>query len=47
LARRDVPRHGAHAEVAEVARDGFAEQVGLDGDVLLQLGEGAVFGNRE
>lgn len=48
LARRDVPRHGAGAEVAEVAQDASAEQVGLDpGDILLQLGEGAVFGNRK
>ena len=39
---------GPGAEVANVEPGGFADQVGLQpGDVLLQLGAGAVFGNRE
>ena len=39
---------GAGAEVSEVEADGFADQIGLhSGDILLQLGAGAVFGNRE
>ncbi len=39
---------GPGAEVAEVESGGFADEVGLQpGDVLLQLGDGAVFGNRE
>jgi uncharacterized protein YndB with AHSA1/START domain len=39
---------GPGAEVAEVEPGGFADQVGLrPGDILLQLGAGAVFGNRE
>jgi uncharacterized protein YndB with AHSA1/START domain len=39
---------GPGAEVAAVAPGGFADQVGLQpGDILLQLGAGAVFGNRE
>ena len=38
----------AGAEVAEVAPGEYADQAGLQpGDVLLQLGAGAVFGNRE
>jgi uncharacterized protein YndB with AHSA1/START domain len=39
---------GAGAEVSQVDAGGFADQIGLQaGDVLLQLGRGAVFGNRE
>jgi uncharacterized protein YndB with AHSA1/START domain len=39
---------GAGAEVAQVEPGGFADQVGMQpGDILLQLGAGAVFGNRE
>jgi uncharacterized protein YndB with AHSA1/START domain len=39
---------GPGAEVAEVGAEGFADQIGLQpGDILLQLGAGAVFGNRE
>lgn len=39
---------GPGAEVAEVDPGGFADEVGLHpGDILLQLGAGAVFGNRE
>jgi uncharacterized protein YndB with AHSA1/START domain len=39
---------GAGAEVDEVAPDGFAYQAGLrSGDIVVQLGAGAVFGNRE
>ncbi|HEV8207300.1 MAG TPA: SRPBCC domain-containing protein [Acidimicrobiia bacterium] len=39
---------GPGAEVAEVGEEGFADQIGLQpGDILLQLGAGAVFGNRE
>jgi len=39
---------GAGAEVSEVEAGGFADQIGLQsGDILLQLGAGAVFGNRE
>jgi uncharacterized protein YndB with AHSA1/START domain len=39
---------GPGAEVADVEADGFADEVGLrPGDILLQLGVGAVFGNRE
>jgi uncharacterized protein YndB with AHSA1/START domain len=39
---------GAGAEVAVVDAGGFADQVGMQpGDILLQLGAGAVFGNRE
>jgi uncharacterized protein YndB with AHSA1/START domain len=39
---------GAGAEVAEVEAGGFADQIGLQpGDILLQLGAGAVFGHRE
>jgi uncharacterized protein YndB with AHSA1/START domain len=39
---------GAGAEVDEVAPDGFADQAGLrHGDIVVQLGAGAVFGNRE
>jgi uncharacterized protein YndB with AHSA1/START domain len=39
---------GPGAEVEMVDPGGFADQVGLrPGDILLQLGAGAVFGNRE
>jgi uncharacterized protein YndB with AHSA1/START domain len=39
---------GPGAEVADVEAGGFADEVGLrPGDILLQLGAGAVFGNRE
>ena len=39
---------GAGAEVSDVDAGGFAAEVGLQpGDILLQLGAGAVFGNRE
>ena len=39
---------GAGAEVSDVDAGGFADEVGLQpGDILLQLGAGAVFGNRE
>jgi uncharacterized protein YndB with AHSA1/START domain len=39
---------GPGAEVANVEPGGFAAQIGLQpGDILLQLGAGAVFGNRE
>ncbi|HMF84083.1 MAG TPA: SRPBCC domain-containing protein [Acidimicrobiia bacterium] len=39
---------GPGAEVANVESGGFADQVGLQpGDILLQLGAGPVFGNRE
>jgi uncharacterized protein YndB with AHSA1/START domain len=39
---------GAGAEVGEVEPGGFADQAGMrSGDVLVQLGRGAVFGNRE
>ena len=39
---------GPGAEVAHVEPVGFAHQIGLEpGDILLQLGAGAVFGNRE
>jgi predicted metalloprotease with PDZ domain len=39
---------GAGPEVAEVEPGGFAEQAGMQpGDILLMLGRGAVFGNRE
>ncbi|HYV60150.1 MAG TPA: SRPBCC domain-containing protein [Acidimicrobiia bacterium] len=39
---------GPGAEVADVEPGGWADQLGLQpGDILLQLGEGAVFGNRE
>jgi uncharacterized protein YndB with AHSA1/START domain len=39
---------GPGAEVAHVEQGGFADQIGLEpGDILLQLGAGAVFGNRE
>jgi uncharacterized protein YndB with AHSA1/START domain len=39
---------GPGAEVANVEPGGFAAQIGLQpGDMLLQLGAGAVFGNRE
>jgi uncharacterized protein YndB with AHSA1/START domain len=39
---------GPGAEVANVEPGGFADQIGLQpGDILLQLGAGAVFGNRE
>jgi uncharacterized protein YndB with AHSA1/START domain len=39
---------GAGAEVSQVEAGGFADQIGLEsGDILLQLGRGAVFGNRE
>lgn len=39
---------GAGAEVSEVEAGGFADEIGLQsGDILLQLGAGAVFGNRE
>jgi uncharacterized protein YndB with AHSA1/START domain len=39
---------GAGAEVAEVEPGGFVDQAGMQsGDVLVQLGRGAVFGNRE
>jgi uncharacterized protein YndB with AHSA1/START domain len=39
---------GAGAEVSHVDAEGFAGQIGLQpGDILLQLGSGAVFGNRE
>jgi uncharacterized protein YndB with AHSA1/START domain len=39
---------GPGAEVANVEPGGFADQIGMQpGDILLQLGAGAVFGNRE
>ena len=39
---------GPGAEVADVEAGGFAHEIGLQpGDILLQLGAGAVFGNRE
>jgi uncharacterized protein YndB with AHSA1/START domain len=39
---------GAGAEVDEVESGGFAHQAGLQpGDIVVQLGTGAVFGNRE
>ena len=39
---------GAGAEVSDVDAGGFAGEVGLQpGDILLQLGAAAVFGNRE
>jgi uncharacterized protein YndB with AHSA1/START domain len=39
---------GAGPEVAEIESGGFAEQAGMQpGDILLVLGRGPVFGNRE
>jgi uncharacterized protein YndB with AHSA1/START domain len=39
---------GAGAEVDDVESGGFADQAGLQpGDLVVQLGNGAVFGNRE
>ena len=48
MAGRDVSRHGSRCRGRGGGPGGFADQVGLQpGDILLQLGAGAVFGNRE